>query len=185
MEKICTVYKTTDYSSFKTLNGNRSLNMHNLNRIKDSMTSSHLISPITVNGDMEIIDGQHRFEAQRQLLLPVYYMKIKGYGLEEVHILNSNSSNWGKKEYLNSYCNLGRKEYLRLKKFMELYPDFTLQNSIALLSDYNTSHSGKNTVISLKGGIKTSSKIKTFENGEFQIVDWDFAVSSAEKLLML
>lgn len=172
MKRICTVYSTTDYSIFKTLKGNRKINLHNLNRIKNSMSYNQLISPIIVNEKGQIIDGQHRYEAQKELELPVYYMKIDGYGLPEVQILNTNSSNWTKKEYLESYCERGFKHYLKLKEFMSLYPQYTLQNCIALLSD--------DEAMKIEG-----TKVKVFEEGQFKIKDWEFAIDSAEKLMMV
>ena len=82
MEEIGNIYKTNDYSQFKFLLGNRTINKANLMRIKKSMINKHLICPIIVNKNREIIDGQHRFVAQKELELDVYFIMIEGYGLE-------------------------------------------------------------------------------------------------------
>lgn len=65
-----TVEETTDYGMFNFMKGNRSVNPFNLKRITESMRERCLFSPILVNDNMEIIDGQHRFLAQKDLGLP-------------------------------------------------------------------------------------------------------------------
>ncbi len=182
---VCNVIATTDYSRFKYLQGNRKINLHNLRRIKESMSKGQLISVIIVNENFEIIDGQHRFESCKSLNIPVYYVICKDYGLREVQILNTNASCWTKKEYLNSYCDLGCSEYIRFREFMELFPSFSLTTCYNLLSGIRTAggvQKGKRVTIK---GKKIFSSEKVFENGDFKVKDWDFAVKSAEKIMMI
>lgn len=87
------VCQTNDYSLFKTLKGNRSINQAHLYRLTKSIKEKYLLSPIVVNEHFEIIDGQHRFNAAKANNLPINYMIAVGYGLNEVQILNTNSSN--------------------------------------------------------------------------------------------
>ena len=56
---------------FKKIKGNRIVNKSNLNAIITSMEQQQLVSPIMINEKFEIIDGQHRFEACKELGLPV------------------------------------------------------------------------------------------------------------------
>ena len=49
------------------------------------MKKKYLVSPILVNEKMEVIDGQHRLQAQKELNLPTYYIKNKGYDLLHKH----------------------------------------------------------------------------------------------------
>ena len=122
MQKNSTqVHQTTDYAMFKTLVGNRNVNPLHLTRLKDSMKKNYLFTIITVNEKFEIIDGQHRFNACKELKLPINYVIVSGYGLSEVQILNENSKTWNAHDYLNGYCNLGFPEYIKYRKFLEIF----------------------------------------------------------------
>ena len=85
------------------------------------MAETYLFTVIIVNEKYEIIDGQHRFDVIQELKLPLNYIVCKGYGLNEVHILNQNSKTWTSDDYLDGYCKLGYKDYLKYKEFKELY----------------------------------------------------------------
>ena len=120
------VLQTNDYAVFKHIEGNRVINKLHVNRLKQSFQKEYLLSPIIVNQEMQIIDGQHRFEAAKDLGLPIRYFICNDYGLTQVQILNANTSNWKKIDYLNAYCDLGKEQYLLLRKFMQSYPDVAL-----------------------------------------------------------
>ena len=59
------VIKTNDYNTFKVMPGNRPVNKLHVRRLSKSMEEKHLMSPILVNEKMQVIDGQHRLEAQK------------------------------------------------------------------------------------------------------------------------
>lgn len=113
------VKETKNYSMFKSINGNRSKNDLHLSRLKKSMEEHQLISPIIVNEKYEVIDGQHRLAVCTELKLPVYYIIIKGYGLDEVHRLNQNTSNWSHKAFIDGYASMGLDPYVKIQEFME------------------------------------------------------------------
>lgn len=117
MSKVGQVYETTNYDQFKTLSGNRPANTLHIKRLIASMSEEYLLSPILVNGDYSIIDGQHRFEAAKFLDLPIRFIKVGGYGLEQVQRLNSNMSNWSHEDFMNGYCELGMDEYVTYRDF--------------------------------------------------------------------
>lgn len=187
MKKINQVNETTDYSMFKTLQGNRAVNKLHVKRLIDSFNKNYLLSPIIVNEKFEIIDGQHRFEAAKQCKLPVRFISIKGYGLKEVQVLNENMKNWKKEDYLNAYCDLGYPEYLKFKKFMLDYPDFGIAASIALLT--NTTSTGtmkrENKEFRSKTNKYGAYSIRFFQEGQLIIPDYDLSVENAEKILMI
>ena len=182
--KVSEVYKTQNYNQFKTLLGNRQVNLSHVFQLKQSMHNNHLFSPILVNEKMEIIDGQHRFNACRELNLPVYYIVVKGYGLEQVKILNTHMKNWQKKDYLNAYCDLGHPEYLKFREFITTYPMFKMKAAECILRNKQE-----------KGGDGYSKDLKSksnpdgrytrryFENGELVIANYELAVENAEKIL--
>jgi hypothetical protein len=106
------VHTTKDYFLFKSIDGNRNKNLLHINRLKKSMQECYLFTVIIVNEKYEIIDGQHRFDVIEELKLPLNYIICKGYGLNEVHRLNTNSKTWNADDYLEGYCRLGYIDYI-------------------------------------------------------------------------
>ena len=94
MKKINEVFETKDYNMFSFISNNRSVSKGHINKIIQSMKKRRLISPILVNEKGQIIDGQHRFLAQKELGLPIPYIEQEGYGEKETQILNTNTKNW-------------------------------------------------------------------------------------------
>lgn len=155
-----------DYEMFKYMDGNRDINKENLSRIKQSMQEKYIPVPIIVNEYYQIIDGQHRYEAARALNLPIYYIKINGLKLDDVQTLNTNSANWGNKQYLQSYCKRGFRDYLIFREFQEK-TKHTYNTSMALLTD-SLSRSGQHK--------------RDFDKGRFKVVDEDGAYRKSKKL---
>ncbi len=162
------IYKTMDYSKFKSIHGNRNKNLQHIRRIKTSMEQQYLFTVIIINEKFEIIDGQHRFDAISDLGLPLHYMICKGYGLPEVHRLNANSKDWTAEDYMNGYCELGYTEYLQ-------YRDFK--------NKYKICH---NVCISLLTGVRHGGKAldKAFNMGTFKIKSMKNAVDIIEKVYL-
>ena len=131
------LYKTTDYDSIKHITGNRQINPQNVERLKISMGEKQLITAAVVNDKMEIIDGQHRHEACRQLNLPFYYYIVDDYRLDDVQRMNSNMKNWTLADFHDTYIELynsGDKDYVayvELKLFMDEYA-ISLQTALYL-----------------------------------------------------
>lgn len=120
-KQIMAINITTDYQMFQILEHNRAVNPAHVAKIMQSMKEEHLVSPICVNQDMEIIDGQHRYEASKNLGLPVYYYICENYGHEQVQRLNTNQNNWGIKDFHEHFVSLGKEEYVHLDNFMAAY----------------------------------------------------------------
>ena len=128
------VCQTMDYSLFKTLKGNRDVNQAHLHRLTKSVAKQYLLSPIVVNERFEIIDGQHRFQAAKANNLPIYYIVAIGYSLNEVQILNSNSSNWRNVDYLKAYCDMGVEAYLKFRAYTKKWPEFKFNSIYAIVT---------------------------------------------------
>lgn len=165
------VHTTTDYSLFKTLNGNRDVNHLHLSRLKESMKIKHLTTIIMVNEKFEIIDGQHRFLISQELKLPINYIISKNYGLAEVQILNANMKNWQTIDYVNGYCDLGYQDYIIYRDFVN---EYGFQNQIALLLLSNEHVGGRKI-----------NPITNFKEGKFKVKDLNNAKKMAEKIMMI
>lgn len=119
-KNINTVYLETDLSVFKVLEGNRSIEQDRINKIIQSIKKVGFVpSPIVVNEKMEVIDGQGRLEACKQLYLPIPYIKIEGIGIDECLSMNINQKNWQLRDYIDSYAERGNKNYIRCRDFLD------------------------------------------------------------------
>ncbi|HEX8333704.1 MAG TPA: ParB N-terminal domain-containing protein [Segetibacter sp.] len=172
--EVFKVFVTRDYDKFKIMADNRNINLLHVKRLVNSFNQKHLVSPIIVNEKFEVIDGQHRLRASRETNQPIHYIMIKGYGIKEVQILNTNQKNWLKIDYLHSYCAEGRKEYLEFAEFMKNFPDFGIQVSERIL-----------TGLSKKQGKIDGKKaqLKDFEEGKLNIPSLQNAYSVAKKVM--
>lgn len=115
------IRKTNNYDMFRNILGNRDLRNANYNKLLKSMREKQLIIPILVNEKLEIIDGQHRYEACKELKLPLYYYIIPGYEIEDVKRANLVSCNWVLEDYLNLNVEIGKTEYVEFMRIKNKY----------------------------------------------------------------
>lgn len=119
-EKISDIYRTTDYSKFKRLDGNRAIRAKSVKAIKESIVRvGYIMSPICVNEKFEIIDGQYRSCALQELGMPVDYYIVEGAGIKECRSMNLNQGNWKLRDFIDSYAELGEQSYIYLAKLLE------------------------------------------------------------------
>lgn len=83
------IQATREYDKFLSLNFNRDKNKKHIEEIKLMLNRENLLHlhPIIVNQKWEVIDGQHRLEAAKELGIEVYYIQEN---VSYEHILNSN-----------------------------------------------------------------------------------------------
>lgn len=118
------IQKTEDYSLFKRIDGNRTINKAQVQKLYDSISADPELTkaaPIIVNDKMEVVDGQHRLEALKRLNLPVYYLQVNGLNLSEVQKLNSATKVWTPYDYAKSFAELKNKNYITYLEFRHKY----------------------------------------------------------------
>lgn len=72
VEVIGSIFSTSDYTLFKKLKGNRKVKRNkNLRKELEAMGQS---SPIVVNSNFEVIDGQHRLDILKSMGRPVSFI---------------------------------------------------------------------------------------------------------------
>lgn len=121
------IRKTNNYSMFKNILGNRDLRGTNYNKLIKSMQEKQLIIPILCNDRLEIIDGQHRYEACKELNYPLYYYVVDGYEIDDVKRANLVSCNWVVDDYLKLNIEIGKKDYIEFKKIKDEFGISTSQ----------------------------------------------------------
>lgn len=121
---VATVQCTDQYSLFKTVNSNRKINQSHVNTLMGAIRKKNMLhlNPIVVNGNMEVIDGQHRLAAAKKLNLPVCYMIDKTISHSDISSLNSNKKNWQMMDYVNFFAKEGRNDF---KQFLDLCNNYT------------------------------------------------------------
>ena len=170
MDKIL---QTKNYDLFGKVDGNRFVNAAHVKKLKTSISQIDLKIPIVVNDKIQVVDGQHRLQARKELGLPVYYIVINGLGLRETQRVNSAAKNWNDKDFLDSFIAQNYANYKTYKKFRETY-QFGHTDTLNMLS-------GKNTNI---GGANSNQE---FREGEFCVSPANLAQATdwAEKIYQI
>lgn len=70
--------------------------------------------PILVNSKMEIVDGQNRFLACKELGLPIHFIVSDEIKIFAAADINRASKNWTAMDYAIHYAKRGREPYIRL-----------------------------------------------------------------------
>lgn len=155
------VYQSTEYDKFAFIAGNRLVSQYHIEELIRSIRKVNFLPqiPIVVNGEGEIIDGQHRLLAAKALGQPIFYIIHETASLEDAVVLNTSLKNWNNTDYFNSYVSLRYPEYITLKNFMEEYK-LNLGFSIILLT---------------QNYIHTNSIYGDFKKGKFIVKDLQIA----------
>jgi len=121
------ILNTTNYSEFAILTGNRPVKKQKVASLIDEATNGLNLfpyCPIIVykeNDKLMIIDGQHRFQASQKMKQPIYYVVCDKLTLPQIAKLNSNSSNWKSKDFLDCYIKTGIKDYEDINYLIETH----------------------------------------------------------------
>lgn len=156
------VQQTQDYEQFTFLNANRDQNrghIESLKRAFEEVGNLTKVQPILVNDRYQIIDGQHRFIACKELGLPIFFTVVSGLGVREARSMNILHRPWRTEDYAKSYAETGDQNYT---KYLELKEDYGLSHSIILayVFDVSTGNAGGN-----------SAAFRTFREGNLVIED--------------
>jgi len=168
MEKIessVKIYFSNSYGDFKFLKGNRDINENKVEKIMKAIQEEDIdilkFAPIIVDEEFRILDGQHRFYVAKKLKRPVYYVQVPNMGVREIAKINSNSSNWKVRDYLNSYIDMGIESYQKIQDLNEKY-GMTPLNLAALIH---------------MGTLNAKGTRETFIDGDVRMICYDQAVT--------
>lgn len=136
------ILQTTNYSQFTNFDkSNRSeANAHANDLLKKLSKDSHLaLTPILVDSNFKVVDGQHRLWALSQLGLPVNYIIYSKISINDAPTLNSNQKRWSPMDYVEVFSNKGNMNYQCLLKELNKYKKTSPVNLIALTFSSNRS----------------------------------------------
>ena len=118
------ILETNDYGQFKFMDANRDYSDQHVLAIKRSFEETGnftRVKPIVVNENLEIIDGQHRFIACKELGYPVYYTIVTGAGVDVARAMNILHKGWTTDDYAKSYAATGDINYITYNRLKEEY----------------------------------------------------------------
>ena len=116
------ILKTSDYEKFKRLEGNRKVARERVKKIRKSIEKvGYIPNPIIVNEKYEVIDGQGRLQALKELEKPVFYIVVPNIGMAECISMNIDMTNWTLMDYIESYAEKGKESYVYLLKLIREY----------------------------------------------------------------
>ena len=113
--------KTKDYEKFTLLDFNRDVDSRHVKKLKDSISKFGYLhsNPIIVNSGFEIIDGQHRFVACKEMGLPIEYEVIVDANDSIMIDLNNTAKGWTINNFINHYARKTKNQnYLRLQRLV-------------------------------------------------------------------
>lgn len=140
---------TQDYSIFKEFTSNREVDEKHVKRLMKSIQRRNLlhVRPISVDKEMNVIDGQHRLEAARRMGIPVYFEQ-SDMSDDDISMLNSNQKNWSAIDYINHYTVKKVAAFSKLSSLISAHPDISISALITL-----SSIDGTRNLEQLKSGI--------------------------------
>lgn len=132
--KVESVYESSDYRKFKLIIGNREVRPEMVRKIVRSMNEHGWVgSPITVDENFKIIDGQHRYEAAKIAGIPVKYMvEHKDIDIKTIQEMNMTQSKWRGIDYMRSRADMGDINFIN---YMALYKRFVEDKEKGLSSN--------------------------------------------------
>ena len=123
--KVANIMATYNYDRFKLIDGNRPIDNHFMKIVKMIEAVGTLWCPVLVNERMEIVDGQHRFQAFKFLKKPVIYVVQSGIGENELSAMNTVAKNWDANNWINYYANASSQQKQDYKYLQALKKMFT------------------------------------------------------------
>jgi hypothetical protein len=119
---------------FKLRPDNRErITQSHVERLKESISARNLLDmrPIVVNENMEVMDGQHRLMAAKELGCAIYYEVKKDMKSEDIILMNITKP-WGINDFMNFFIKQGKQDYIELEKFINKNK-ITLRIALSLL----------------------------------------------------
>lgn len=109
-----------EYAKFYFDDANRDLSTRHLEKLADSLSELYMLDlfPIVTNCDLVVNDGQHRFTAAREMLLPFYFIAGDDIRIEDIAEANRNTDPYDGKNAVSVYSKMMLREYEDLADFL-------------------------------------------------------------------
>lgn len=138
------ILMTSNYELFTFYEKNRVISPARVLALISSFNKLDLTSsnPIIVNEKMEIVDGQHRFEACKKMEKPIFYTKVSLNGDmdDAINLLNAIQQQWQLIDYIEHFIKRGKKVYQEILDCKYKY-NTTISTAISFVSNMESSMS--------------------------------------------
>lgn len=117
------LYRTKNYDMFGFFDCNRAIVESHVNKFVKELSTCNLLHkyPITVDGTLHIIDGQHRFLACKRLGIDVVYQIDANFKLSDMQKINSCSKDWSLGDNIHFFARLGNEYYQEVIRMQQQY----------------------------------------------------------------
>lgn len=130
------IKRTRNYEMFKMKKENREVNETKVANLKSKLIDDgRQIVPIICNREMEIIDGQHRYEALMELNWEIMYYVDEEVTVKDLISINNTQKNWGLMDYIHYYASAGNETYKRIEDISKEYNEFPLKVVLAAINE--------------------------------------------------
>jgi hypothetical protein len=164
------IRETKDYSIFKFRDDNRVINNNHVKKLSNKMKVKGWLSSsvVTINGNGDVIDGQHRVKAAMSVGCPIRYKVTRGAGTEEMTEMNTLQKNWSPFDHLHKFVVRGNPSYVTFQRFVDEFPQYKYTEIAMFLSNsLNSVHRD------------------TFESGNYSVKDVNKGRKWANEILQL
>lgn len=122
------IKRTKLYDIFRMKKENREINYNKVASLKSKLIENgRQIVPIICNKEMEVIDGQHRLAALKELGWEVMYYVDEAVTVNDLISINNTQKNWGLMDFIHFYASTGNETYKKIEKLMQEYDEFPLK----------------------------------------------------------
>lgn len=169
-KKVAEVLETRDYSIFKFRHDNREIKPNHVKYLTKKMKDKGWLktSTVVINGNGDIIDGQHRVKAAIEAAVPIRFRVERGAGIEEITEMNTGQRNWSPFDHLHKFVARGNENYIKFDNFIKEFPMFRITECAMFLNN----------------GISTVDR-RVFEEGRWIAKDVNVARKWANNVLSL
>ena len=166
-EIIGYLYRTKDYSIFKTHEENRDLENSHAKKIYENMIKNGWISGsvVAIGTEGKIYEGHYRIACAQKANVPIEYILVSEPIENLISELNMLRKGWSLLNHMKTYIIRGNQEYIKLGEFANKFPEFSLTDCIMLC---------KNTT--------STNKVDEFFAGKFAITNLEKAYLWASQI---
>jgi len=118
---LCIKY-TDNYDVFKPHPLQRDLKPEHVAKIQRSMQKRGFVPEkhIICNEEMQVVDGQHRLQAAKNLGISTYYTVSAAVDVDDIREMAKTVAAWDLEDYVSSYIKQGNENYKRVVALKEL-----------------------------------------------------------------
>jgi hypothetical protein len=163
------LFGTTNYDLFKSQDGNRLVNVSDVKKVEKKILENNLLKyhPIIVDQNFMVIDGQHRLQVAKDNNLTIYFFILNtNDSLSITQSINTTGKPWTVRDFLRSYCALGKEEYLKFNTIFKKYSFLTTSQLIELSSKRKAN----------------KSPVDMFRSGDFYFHEYNKVIEAVEQI---